>query len=58
MELKGQQFVATILILCNIFDAVQSLNLALQKGDGSFCLSDLPLRLKATLFAMKKTSTQ
>ena len=53
-ELKDQEFTATILILCNIFNATQPVNLALQKGDGSLCLSDLPVNLKTTLLALEK----
>ena len=34
-EIKDEEFTATILMLCNVFDAVQLLNLVLQKGNGS-----------------------
>ena len=43
-------------MLCEVFDAVHPLNLVLQKGDGSLCLSDLTMYLNKTLIALGKTS--
>ena len=53
-EIKDEEFTATILMLCDLFDAMQPLNLVLQKGDGSLCLSDLPVYLNMTLLALEK----
>ena len=52
-EIKGEEFTATILMLRNIFDAVQPLNLALQKSDGLPCLY-VPMYLNKTLLALEK----
>ena len=41
-------------MLSDVFDAVRPLNLVLQKGDGSLCLSDLPMYLNKTLLALEK----
>ena len=55
-EIKDEEFTATILMLCEVFDAVHPLNLVLQKGDGSLCLPDLTMYLNKTLIALGKTS--
>ena len=41
-------------MLCDIFDAVQPLNLVLQKGDGLLCLYDLQMYLNKTLLVLEK----
>ena len=53
-EIKDEEFTATILMLRDVLDAVQPLNLVLHKGDGSLCLSDLPIYLNKTLLALEK----
>ena len=42
-------------MLCYVFDAVHAaINLVLQKGNGSLCLSDLPVYLNKTLLELEK----
>ena len=53
-EIKDEEFTATILMLCDIFDAVHPLNLVLQKGNGSLGLPDLPMYLNKTLLVLEK----
>ena len=53
-EIEDEEFTATILMLSDVFDAVRPLNLVLQKGDGSLCLSDLSMYLNKTLLALEK----
>ena len=41
-------------MLRDVFDAVHAaINLVLQKGNGSLCLSDLPVYLNKTLLELK-----
>ena len=44
-EIKDEEFTATILMLPDVSDAVQPLNIVLEKSDGSLCLPDLPMYL-------------
>ena len=53
-EITDCEFIATILMLRDVFDAVQPLNLVLQKGDGSLCLADIPVYLHKTLKGLEK----
>ena len=53
-EITDCEFIATILTLRDVFDAVQPLNLVLQKGDGSLCLADIPVYLHKTLKGLEK----
>ena len=53
-EMKNEEFISTLLMLRDVFDAVQPLNLVLQKGDGSLCISDIPSCLNATVTALEK----
>jgi len=53
-EITDETFIATILMLRDVFEAVQPLNLVLQKGDGSLCLADIPVYLNKTLQGLKK----
>ena len=40
-------------MLGDVFEAVQPLNLVLQKADGSLCLADVPVYLNKTLKGCK-----
>ena len=42
-EISSKRFLATILMLCDVFAAIQPLNLVLQKAGGSLCLADIPV---------------
>ena len=53
-RIKRQEFIATILIIRDVFDEAQPLNLALQKGNVSLCISDLPVHLETALAALEK----
>ena len=53
-EITSPRFMATILMLRDVFSAVQPLNLTLQKGHGSLCLADLPFYLERTLNSLEK----
>ena len=53
-EIEDEELTATILMLSDVSDAARPLNLVLQKGDGSLCLSDLPMYLNKTLLALEK----
>ena len=49
-EIKYEEFTATILMLCDVFNAVQPLNLVLQKGNGNFCFYNTALSLVKSAF--------
>ena len=53
-EITDRTFIATILMLRDISEAVHPLNLILQKGDGSLCLADVPVYINKTLQGFKK----
>ena len=53
-EITDGTFIATIFMIRDVFEAVQPLNLVLQKGDGSLCLADIPVCLNKTLQGLKK----
>ena len=50
----AEEFLATLLLLRDIFDAIAPLNLALQKSHGSLCLSDVKTYIDKTQDALKK----
>ena len=54
VEINDGTFSATILMLRDVFEAVQLLNLVLQKGDGSLCLAEIPVYFNKTLQGLKK----
>ena len=46
--LAEEEFLATLLLLRDIFDAIAPLNLALQKSHESLCLSDVKTYIDKT----------
>ena len=54
VEITSPKFLATILMLHDVFVGVQPLNLALQKSGESFVLTDIPLYLDKTMSFLKK----
>ena len=56
-EISPKRFLATNLILHDVFAAIQSLNLILQKVGGSLCLADIPVHLKKTINSLDKLKT-
>ena len=54
LSLRNQESMATILMLRDIFESVQPLNLALQKGDGTLCIADIPVYLNSAITGLEK----
>ena len=54
VEITSPEFLATILMLCDIFTGVQPLNLALQKSGESLILDDIPVYLDKTMSFLEK----
>ena len=54
--LGEEEFLATLLLLGDIFDAITHLNLALQKSHESLCLSIVKTYIDKTQDALKKLS--
>ena len=54
VEITSPKFLATILMLCDIFTGVQPLNLALQKSGESLILDDIPVYLDKTMSFLEK----
>ena len=52
--ITSPQFLATILMFCDIFAGVQLLNLALQKSGESLVLADIPVYLDKTMSFLEK----
>ena len=52
--LEEDEFLATLLLLRDIFDAIAPLNLALQKSHELLCLSDVKTYIDKTRDALKK----
>ena len=48
-EMSSKRFLTTILMLHDVFAAIQSLNLVPQKARGSLCLADIPVYLEITI---------
>ena len=45
-EISSKRFLATIIVLCDVFNAIQSLNVVLQKDGGSLFFADIPMYLE------------
>ena len=56
-EVSSKRFLAIILILHDVFAAIQSLNLVLQKAGHSLCLADIPVYLEKTINSLDKLKT-
>ena len=54
VALAEEEFLATLLLLRDIFDAIPPLNLALQKSHKSLCLSEVKTYIDKTQDALKK----
>ena len=44
-----KRFLATIIMLCDLFASIEPLNLVLQKAAGSLCLTDIPVYLEKAI---------
>ena len=56
-EVSSKRFLAIILMLHDVFAAIQSLNLVLQKAGDSLCLADIPVYLEKTTNSLDKLKT-
>ena len=56
-EISFKRFLANILMLCDVFAAIQPLNQVLQKAGGSLCLAYIPVYLEKTINSLDKLKT-
>ena len=54
VEVSSKSFLATILMLRDVFAGIQPLNLVLQKAGESLCLADIPVYLDKTISSLEK----
>ena len=54
VEITSLKFLATILMLCDVFAGVQLLNVALLKSDESLVLANIPVYLEKTISFLEK----